>query len=210
MSLACDYRMNERHTGLVAEYDKAWREMSPSYPCTWKVPFTHKHRYVNRVLFDMFSQGDNRDRRILDFGCYDGMLIALLRAEGLDVYGAERNPWPAMWSRLGVSGRINTDPKYGDVPETVGTPRFDVVIALNCLHEYRPEDVPHIIADACGGMLPDEIYADREARTPHANNKLWMDDELLRNLGWSVVRLTDYEKTGDADLQRQLLVWGAK
>jgi hypothetical protein len=206
--LACDHDLVARHSALLEKYRVAWDRLAGAYPTTWRVPFMAKHRFVNRVLLEMFVRA-RTPRTVLDFGCYDGMLVALLNASGIEAWGVERLSWPEMWKAIGVAHRINTAPTYCDVPASVGRPAIDDVVALNCLHEYHPEQALELIVSACGGTRPARVWADREARTPHRNNRYWMDNSLLSALGWKILKLPEYSSGGDADLQRDLLEWEA-
>lgn len=206
--LHCDKVVTETHAALLLKYGDAYpnlREQHPTYCRGWGVPFMHPHRYMNRIVYEKLLS-EQRGTRVLDFGCYDGMLVTMLRRVGVEAYGYEETPWPAMYAALGVENFINRSPVYEDIPPEQAAPAIDVVVALNVLHKWHPREALDRITAVCKSKLPTVIYADREARTPHENNAYWMDDVLIASMGFSVIRFPEYESTGSVDLQRHLLV----
>lgn len=191
----------QRQRRVLERAEAYWRRLRPAHPVYshgWGQSVVHPHRYMNLIVASLLR---GYPGVVLDFGAYDGALVALLVAEGVNAYGYEPIPWSELYGEMGVSGRINSMPSYGDTH--VARPCVEVAVALNVLHQWTPEDALLHITDACGGDVPQCILADWEERTPHANNALWVDPP-----GWVRYRFPAIEASGNADLQRMLLVWG--
>jgi hypothetical protein len=128
----------------------------------------------------------------LDIGCYDGMLPAVLHDHGIDAYGEDKILWPDMWKLLGVVDRINVE-----------SGSAHVVTMLNYCHNWRPDEFPRLIYRTIKDPIT-ILLMDREVRTPHPNNKYWMDDALLESLGIDIVKLPGCRVSRDSD--RDLLI----
>lgn len=174
-------RYMRKARALVEKYEREYESMRARhqyYGRGWHAPFTDEHRFMNRVVAQLFEDGIlPTTARVLDIGAYDAMLPAVLRANGVDAWGWDRNDWGDMWGHLAVRNLVN-------VPH----PPVDVAVMLNYCHNWRPEEIRAVIEDLCGN-IPGVILMDREVRTPHANNKYWLDDALLSTCGIDVVKL---------------------
>lgn len=87
---------------------------------------------------DYVSRHFPKTTRILDFGCGDGSLSALLMKEGFDVSGVDILDEAANWLRdLGCSEEVRAKFKYGNYIDMIpfGDRMFDVVVA-NVVFEH--------------------------------------------------------------------------
>jgi len=185
------------NAGIVEVYNAIYqplRAVHPQYNRGWGESFFHDHRFMSRVVLQMFDEEIlDPVSTLCDIGTYDGMLPALLFGDGVNAYGTDETCWASMWKALDIYDSINTD--------MVGA---DIATVLNYAHNWRPEQIFEVVREKCGGM-PSVILMDREVRTPHVNNALWMDDALLAGLGIEVVKLPKCKVSRDSD--RDLLIW---
>jgi len=188
--MICDSR------DLVIKYEMAYenlRAIHPQYCHGWHARFMSDHRFMNRVVLQMIIEGIlSAKSTYLDIGCYDGMLPAVLHDHGIDAYGEDKILWPDMWKLLGVVDRINVE-----------SGSAHVVTMLNYCHNWRPDEFPRLIYRTIKDPIT-ILLMDREVRTPHPNNKYWMDDALLESLGIDIVKLPGCRVSRDSD--RDLLI----
>ncbi len=186
---------------LVDRYERIYESMRathPQYSHGWHASFTAEHRFMNRVVMQLIADGIIAPESvILDIGCYDAMLPAVLRVNGYNAWGLNADPWDAMWKELAVLRYVNA----------TWHPHIDVAVMLNYCHNWRPEEIEDVVTQKCANR-PSLILMDREARTPHRNNTYWMDDALLATIGIEVVKLPLCRQSIESD--RDLLVMELK
>lgn len=157
----------------------------------WHSEFMSDHRFLNRVVYCLLKYGIGKEKKIMDIGCYDGVLVKILNDIGFDCYGYEQYPWKEMYNLLEVGDKIN-----------VKAPKIDIAIMLNYIQEFKPKGLFKFIEKQCGG-IPEIIFFDREERTG-MNNECYYDEKILNQYKIQVLKMPFF---GDpTDTQRDLLI----
>lgn len=176
---------------LVALYTEAWHHIPETYPPGWCYGFWEPNRFLNRAIYHHLTSLDTKCS-VLDYACYDGLLVAALTNQGFDAYGYEAWPcWP-IFDAMGIRSRINT------------RKHCEVVIAFGIAHEYSFKDFMKRIEFENEG-LPDVVFFDREP-TRGMHTKSYFDPAMLVKEGISVVKFPNCV----SDRSRaDLLIWRA-
>ena len=157
----------------------------------WGVPVMHPQRFMNPVVALAYSAECRGGW--LDIGAYDGALVMILRHLGVAAYGIETFDWKAMWKLLCIEDLMNV---------TINAP--SVISVLNYAHNFEPREFIGRLLQTYGE--PDLLLVDREKRTPHSNNRLWFNDDVMQDLGFSeVIAFPELAKL-NIDYGRELLV----
>jgi hypothetical protein len=183
---------------IIKRYEAAYepfRSEHSIYRRGWHASFTNEHRFMNRVIMQMFEDGIlPAGSRLLDIGTYDGMLPAVLRKNGIDAQGWDAKNWLEMWSEVGA---VVNKP----------FPGVDVVTMLNYCHNWRPDEIKSVVSEIAGNK-PRIILMDREIRTPHVNNALWLNESVLAENGIVSVKIPGCRQSVWSD--RDLLICEAE
>lgn len=158
---------------LISVYTDHWNLIPTSYPAGWCYGFWEPNRFLNRVIYHhLTSLGEKCS--VMDFACYDGLLLAALVNQGWDAYGYESWPcWP-MFEALGVKDRVNQ------------RKHCEAVIAFGIAHEYTFRDFMGRLEEENRG-LPEVVFFDREI-TRGMHSKEYFDSGVLVKEGIQVVR----------------------
>lgn len=182
---------------LLTRYGAVYETMRRAHPVYgvggWHAPVTDPHRFMNFVAVAEYAH--ECDGVWIDIGAYDGALVAMLRRYAVRAYGMEVNEWPEMWAVLGVQEYMN---------RPLCAEEADVISVLNYAHAFEPEDFLQRTFAQFGE--PRMMLVDREARTPHPNNKLWFDEARITALGFDVILSYPDAAAGNIDYGRELLV----
>lgn len=120
-----DEKIIKRHKNLLDSYylnceDLIRADSAPSWFESDRTKFFGPSRILGRVLYNYFDMLD-RDVKILDFGCGDGLFVKLLKSIGfLNVNGIDNNPLNNFHKFLNIENHINQKIK-----------KCDIFIALN-------------------------------------------------------------------------------
>lgn len=178
---------------LIGVYTENWNHVPANYPAGWCYGFWEPNRFLNRVIYHHLTSQDEK-ASVLDFACYDGLLVAALANHGFDAYGYEAWPcWP-IFEAMGIKGRINQ------------RKHCEVVIAFGIAQEYSFKDFMKRIEEENDG-LPDVLFFDREPTRPTVHNKTYFDPHFMVKEGIRAIRFPNCV----SDRSRaDLLIWGAK
>lgn len=146
---------------LLKVYAEAWPNIPAHYPPGWCYDFWAPNRFLNRVIYHHLTSMDIRTS-VLDFGCYDGLLVRALRDYGLDAYGYDRLPCMPMFEALKIEDRVNR------------RHHCEVVVAFGVAQEYSFPAFLKAIEEENDG-LPDVLFFDREPTRPTVWNKEYFD-----------------------------------
>jgi hypothetical protein len=177
---------------LIEDYTRNWHLIPANYPAGWCYGFWEPNRFLNRVIYHHLTSLDVKCS-ILDFACYDGLLVAALNDQGFDAYGYEAWPcWP-MFDALGIADRVNR------------RKHCEAVIAFGIAHEYSFRDFMGRIEEENRG-LPEVVFFDREI-TRGLHSKEYFDAAMLVKERITVTRFPNcISDRSRADL----LIWRAK
>lgn len=175
---------------LLEIYTANWNSIPAHYPAGWCYGFWEPNRFLNRVIYHHLTSS-NVKCSVLDFGCYDGLLLAALRGQGFDAYGYESLPCAPIFKALGVSDRINQKPNC------------EAVVAFNMAQEYSFPDFLLRIEEENGG-IPDVIFFDREPTRPTVHNKRYFDPAYLIRYG---ITVTQFPNCISPRSRAELLIW---
>jgi hypothetical protein len=154
-------------------YTKAWPLVEAHYPPGWCCDFWAPNRFLNRVIYHHLTTLGIAPT-VLDFACYDGLLVKALRDQGIDVRGWESNPpWPA-YEALGIQDHMNV----------LG--HAEAVIAFNVAQEYPYRNLLDTIESINNG-LPEVLFLDREPTRETVWNKEYFDPMFITKHGIQVV-----------------------
>jgi len=92
-------------------------------------------RFTSRVIYKFITEQIDKSKKILDFGCFDGVLVKILNDAGYDAYGFELNNFDSIWNKIDIAHKINNYTFRNS----------DVVIAFNICHNWKPEEFFKII-----------------------------------------------------------------
>lgn len=92
----------------------------------------HTHDRANPA-HALVAEVVGRDRTVLDLGCGDGRLGALLTEQGCRVVGVERDPEAAETAKARLDRVVVVDLEDGSVADVLGGDRFDVVVLCGVL-----------------------------------------------------------------------------
>lgn len=178
---------------LISIYTDAWHHVPESYPAGWCYGFWEPNRFLNRVIYHHLTSLDTKCS-ILDFACYDGLLVASLANQGFDAYGYEALPcWP-IFEVMGIQNRVNQ------------RRHCEVVIAFGIAHEYTFKNFMKRIEEENNG-LPDVVFFDREPTRPTIHCKNYFDPSFIAKEGISIVQFPNcISDRSKADL----LIWRAE
>lgn len=179
---------------MLDAYEREYSRLKAAHPVfskAWGVPVMHPHRFMNIVAALAYSP--ECCGGWVDIGTYDGALVMILRHLGVDAYGVETFDWKDMWKLLCIEDMINV---------TVNAP--SVISVLNYAHNFEPREFIGRLLQTYGE--PDVLLVDREERTPHSNNRLWFNDDTMKDLGFSEVIAFPTLAKQNLDYGRELLV----
>lgn len=134
----CDYVHFASRSGISAEEYENSEKYQDYY--TGTPPSLWYHKNALKILSGLPGQ-----KRILDFGCYDGFFVRSMIEAGLDAYGCDWNRAAIAHgkSAFGLENRLSRDPN--------GT--YDVIVALEVIEHFNdPQDffqtiMPHLTQD---------------------------------------------------------------
>ena len=185
-----DLVFKTENSGLLPKYEEAWDSVKRHYPQGWCYDFWAPNRFLNRCIYFELISSKTRGS-VLDFACYDGLLVAALRDAGFDAYGYESFPcWPA-FEALRIKDRVNT------------RKHCEVVIAFGIAQEFKFEDFLAKIAEENDG-LPEVIFFDREPTRPTVFNAEYFKPTFLIAHGIQVVK---YPNCVSDRSNAELMIW---
>ena len=191
-----DQYVYDRHKEILELYRlnyEPMRKQHKKFCRAWHAEFMHEHRFLNRVVYWIICSGIFEERtEIIDLGCYDGMLVHLLRNANYDCYGYEQYPWEIMYELLEIREYIN-----------VSVDNCEIAVMLNYAHTFNSETLFPFIKKICGG-LPKIIFFDREKRNKNPNNKNFYDKQFLKK--YNIVPLSLPIFGDSIETQRDLLI----
>ncbi len=150
---------------LIETYTANWHFIPSHYPAGWEYNFWEPNRFLNRVIYHHLASLDERCS-VLDFGCYDGLLVAALNENGFDAFGYESMPCEGMFDALGIRDKINV------------RPTSETVIAFGVAQEYSFLDFLKRIEEENNG-LPDVLFFDREPTRPTIHNRTYFSKPFM-------------------------------
>jgi hypothetical protein len=176
---------------LVDLYAQHWAKIPAHYPPGWCYDFWEPNRFLNRVIYHHLTSLDVPPPSVLDFGCYDGLLVRALLDQCIDAYGWDRLPCMEMFRALGIEKSVNR------------RQHCEVVVAFGVAQEYRFRDLLAHIAEENAG-LPDVLFLDREPTRPTPFNAEYFDPTFTISHGIQVVSFPNCI----SDRSRaELLIW---
>lgn len=185
-----DAYFRAENEGLIRTYTDAWHHVPEHYPPGWCYAFWEPNRFLNRVIYHHLTS-TGFVASVLDFGCYDGLLLAALVDQGFDARGYESLPCEAMFKALGVSNRVNTKT------------HCEAVIAFGVAQEYSFESFLKRIEEENNG-LPDILFFDREPTRPTIHNKTYFEPMFILKHG---IQVTQFPNCISNRSCAELLIW---
>ena len=185
-----DWYFQQNNRAALEKYASAWPRVEGHYPIGWCFPFFAPNRFLSRVIFSKLFMSSGTDA-ILDFGCYDGLLIRAFLDQGREAFGYESFPCMPAFEALGIADRINVR-HY-----------CPIVIAFGMAQEYSFENLLAKIEEENAG-LPDVLYFDRELTRRTIHNKTYFDTNFLLSQGITVVK---FPNCVSEHSQADMLIW---
>lgn len=167
------------------------RMRHPSFKKGWYAEFMSPHRFLNRIVFKIICDNFSNSK-VLDYGCYDGVLVKCLIDAGFDAYGFESLMWDSMYELLGIRDRISITPVDSEI-----------IVCLNYAH--RIEASKFVDSFKSDNIHPKLIFLDRCPTNPPCRINGYFDEDLIKSLGFSVLKFPNCNITDDS--VAQLLIW---
>lgn len=177
-----DRDIKERHRETISIYDRNIERCLKNHPLYrqgWSMHvntrFFGPSRGLNRLLYRALA---DTKKSVLDIGCFDGVLIKLLRERGVEAWGAEAYPFGELYECLSVGEYVNKGVQC------------DIVISFNIAHEYSIEGFLKRVEKENNG-LPEVLIFDRE-ESRRRNSPAYYDEANLKKYGFVPFKVPTY------------------